>query len=435
MEMVNGTLLIPANDLTFHGTTEPFTLVNLSVVGGGPGSQYKCNETIIADGDGMFEAQLCPGSGHHKVAITAIDRAGNVFAMTVSISMDPVAPNIDVTYPRLHKDYWFNTSRIRVQGNVSDPGLSQWFTVWVNDNEVEVPGGVLDVTLDMEEGEHIIEIRALDQAGHTSKAQRRVRVDATPPELIIVSPDQNEFFTEEIKVNLQGEVVEENLEGLTLNSMPMATLQGLFTSALAIDEGENVFLIEAKDSAGNTAVRRLVITKDLTPPQYTTEETILDGELKDVGGKNYATTSGDAVPRLEIVFTVSEHTIVRALDGLGQAEGEGRVKLTISLVEEENSVTFILVDLAGNSAPSFTYRVTLDTTPPEIVIQGAGGTVKTKDSTHWLRGRVEPGSKLTVDGSPIKVNSDGTFNTQVDLVKGENVFHLEATDLVDLNSS
>jgi hypothetical protein len=179
----------------------------------------------------------------------------------------------------------------------------------------------------------------------------------------------------------------------------------------------------------------LVITKDLTPPQYTTEETILDGELMDVEGKMYATTSGDSVPRLEIVFTVSEHTIVKASGGLGQAEGEGRLTLIISLQEGENSVTFTLVDLAGNSAPSFTYRVTLDTTPPEIVMQGAGGPARTKDGTHWLRGRVEPGSMLTVDGSPVKVNADGTFSTQVDLVKGENVFHLEATDLVGLNSS
>jgi hypothetical protein len=340
-----------------------------------------------------------------------------------------------ITDPRPDENRWYTTTRVRVWGNVSDPGMSQWFIVWVNDQEVEVPGGVLDVTVDLEEGEHTIEVRALDQAGHSSKELVRVRVDATPPELVMVSPDQAEFFTEEIKVDLQGEVADDNLEALTLNGMPMSTVQGVFTSSLIIDEGENVFLIEATDSAGNTAVRRLVITKDLTPPQYTTEETILDGELMDVEGKMYATTSGDSVPRLEIVFTVSEHTIVKASGGLGQAEGDGSVTLTISLQEGDNSVTFTLVDLAGNPAPSFTYRITLDTTPPEIVMQGAVGPARTKDSTHWLRGRVEQGSKLTVDGSPVKVNADGTFSTQVDLVKGENVFHLEATDLVGLRSS
>ena len=435
LEMSNGTLLIPANDLKLQGTPEPHTLVDLLIVGGGHGSQYKCNETVTADGDGRFEAQLCPGPGYHDVAITATDRAGNIFTMTLGIGMDPAPPAIEITDPRPDENRVYTTTQVRVRGNIHDPGLSQWFTVWVDDQEVEVPGGVLDVTVDLEKGEHTIEVRAQDQVGHSSKVTVRVRVDITPPELDIITPDQAEFITEEIKVALQGEVADDNLEALTLNGMPMATVEGVFTSSLIIEEGENVFLIEALDSAGNTAVRRLVITKDLTPPHYTTGVTILDGELMDVDGKMYATTSGDALPKLEIVFTVSEHTIVKASGDLGQAEGEGRVTLTISLQEGENSVTFSLVDLAGNTAPSFTYRVTLDTTPPEIVIQGAGGTVRTKDRTHWLRGRVEPGSDLTVDGNPVKVNADGTFSTQVDLVKGENVFHLEATDLVGLDSS
>ena len=76
----------------------------------------------------------------------------------------------------------------------------------------------------------------------------------------------------------------------------------------------------------------------------------------------------------------------------------------------------------------------LDTTSPVIEVPGSDEPVRTKDSTHWIRGRVEIGSSLALDGEPVKVNADGSFSTQVDLVKGENVFRLEAVDKVGLTS-
>ncbi len=47
---------------------------------------------------------------------------------------------------------------------------------------------------------------------------------------------------------------------------------------------------------------------------------------------------------------------------------------------------------------------------------------------------MEVGSTLTIGGSPVTVNPDGTFNVQVDLEEGENVFSFQAVDRVGLVS-
>jgi bacillopeptidase F len=106
------------------------------------------------------------------------------------------------------------------------------------------------------------------------------------------------------------------------------------------------------------------------------------------------------------------------------------LELRVPLEEGENSFTFALTDEAGNKGESITYRIVLDQTPPQIFIIDPKAGVETKDSVYRIRGRVEEGSTLTMDGRPISVNTDGTFSVQVDLEVGDNVFLLEAVDPV-----
>ncbi len=435
IEMSNGTLLIPANDVSFSGSTEPNAVVHAWVVDAPPGTPLKCNDTVTSDDQGAFTVSVCPGQGFHTIEFISTDMAGNAWTLRLDIAMDAAPPAIVITEPRDIWDLWHTTSTITVRGNVTDPGLSEWVKVWVNGIQVEVPGGVLEVEVEVVEGESHIVIEAEDQAGHTSRGGVTVRVDTIPPDLRVITPAEETFFTTEIKVDLQGEVSDVNLGSLTLNGQPLSHVQGIFTRALTINEGENVFEIEATDVAGNVATRTLVITKDLTPPQYTLEEAVSGGELLELDGERYATGPGDVPVRVTLTFSVSEHTTVTASGGRGQVAGAGELEISFDLEEGENSVTFNLVDEAGNGASPLVYRITLDTTPPEIVVPGSDEVIRTKDRTFILMGRVEAGSTLKLNGDPLRVNADGTFSTQVDLSKGENVFLLEADDRVGLSSS
>ncbi len=430
----NGTLLVPANDVVFPGVTEPNCTVNGRVLGFPDDSPRKCNDTVPSADDGRFEVQLCPGAGFHTVLLTVTDRAGNVGATSIEIGMDATPSRIGVNEPMPEWSRWYNMTEVTLRGHVSDDGASEWFKVYVNGVEVDVPGGVLEEKISLAEGENHILIRAEDQAGYVSTKDIRILVDSIPPELRVVSPVDRTFSTKDLRVNLQGEVFDEHLGNLTMNGVRLNHLEGLFTAVLEIEEGENVFVLKATDLAGNTATETMAITRDLTPPDYTFVMDVVGGQLLDIDGSHFATGSGDAPVTITVTFTLMERATITASEGLGQVEGEGEVSIQFELVEGENQVTFTLVDMAGNVAPGLTIDVVLDTTPPLIEVPGSEEPVRTKDTTHWLRGRVEAGSSLTLDGEPLKVNADGTFTTQVDLVKGENVFHLEAVDRVGLET-
>jgi prefoldin subunit 5 len=54
----------------------------------------------------------------------------------------------------------------------------------------------------------------------------------------------------------------------------------------------------------------------------------------------------------------------------------------------------------------------------------------TTDATAFIRGWTDDDATVTVDGNGVAVNPDGTFEAEVALVEGDNVFVVEATDAV-----
>ncbi|MCK5415317.1 MAG: hypothetical protein KAJ35_08040, partial [Thermoplasmata archaeon] len=330
---------------------------------------------------------------------------------------------------------WLNSTTVLVSGVVTDNGSSAWVKGWINGEEMIDDEGNFTADLEFMEGEHTIRIDVMDEAGNSFSAAVRFKIDVTFPMIRIVMPKEDRFFTTERKVDLQGEIREDNLLEVTMNGEPLELLSGIFTAALEIEEGENVFVIEAMDLAGNVVRSTITILHDLTPPEFTFETTFQEGLTLDVDGTLYGTYAGMGIAQIGFAFQVSEPSKVTASGGLGQAEGEGTLTIEIDLEEGMNTITFTVEDEAGNAASQVTYRIVLDTTPPDIRVDDPIGELKTKEKNYRIRGRTEEGSTLTIDGEQVTVNSDGTFNIQVDLVVGENTFHLEATDMVGLTSS
>ena len=426
-------VLVNTTWITVTGRTEPYSIVHLWEVDAPPDSPYKCEDETEADEEGYFSLYVCLGAGLHQVSINATDRAGNVATISMTVAMDPNPPVVSITSPMPRA--WLNSTTVHVSGVVTDNGLSAWVKGWIDGEEMIDDEGNFTADLEYTVGEHTIRIDVMDEAGNRNSASVRFIIDITIPVIRIVSPKEDRFFTTERKVDLQGEILEDNLLEVTLNGEPIELLSGIFTAALDIEEGENSYMIQAVDMARNVARSTIIILQDLTPPEYTYETTFPEGLTADVDGTLYGTYTGTGVPRIGFAFQVSEPSRIVASGGLGQAEGEGILTIEIELEEGMNTITFTVQDEAGNAASPVTYRIVLDTTPPDIRVDDPIGEVKTKEKNYRLRGRMEEGSALTIDGEAVTVNSDGTFNIQVDLVMGQNTFHLEATDRVGLTSS
>ncbi len=429
-------MLVITIDIAITGRTEPISEVHVWEMDVPPDHPYNCNVTIMADGDGNFNATVCLGDGLHRMSITSTDRAGNVGQRTFTVAMDPTPPRLEISSPE--DEAWVNVTELDFSGFTGDGvGPSSWISGWIDGEEWFVERdevGIFTVMVELTEGMNEIVFKVVDEAGNMVTLQVTVHVDTTPPLINVVEPKELRFFTTETKIDLQGDVREGSLHELTLNWMPLDLISGIFTAALTIREGENVFVISAVDRAGNSAEVTIVILRDLMPPDFTYETAFPDGQTLDVDGTLFATYTGSGTPQLEFTFQVSEASTVTASEGRGQVEGEGNLTLTIDLEEGGNVITFSVVDEAGNAAAPVTYRIVLDTTPPEIRVDAPRGDVRTKDRNYRIRGKVEEGSTLVMNGNRVPVNPDGTFNVQVDLVVGENSFQLVATDKVGLKS-
>jgi hypothetical protein len=433
IEMPSLDYLVSTTDITFEGRTEPHSLVHIWEMGVPPNHPYYCEGNVTADAEGDFNLTLCLGAGLHNMSVSSTDRAGNTAMVGMVVRMDPYAPEVSIDSPG--DGDWSSDSRVTVTGAISDRGVSAWVKGMVQGTEVSIEDGRFSIEVGMEEGEQTVSAEVVDEAGNTASISIVVFVDTLAPVLEVVTPSEDRLFTTETRLNLQGEVVEVNLDRLTLNLLPMDVIDGLFTGALNIGEGENVFTLIAVDMAGNEVVRTITILRDLTPPVYTMATSIPEGGIMEIDATLYGTYSGSGIPSIEIAVSVSEWSQVSVSGGQGVKDGEGEIVFLLELDEGDNSFTLTVIDEAGNLADQTTYRIVLDTTSPEIRIDGPVEGIKTKDRNYRLRGRVDQDSNLKLDGVTVPLNTDGSFNVLVDLGLGENTFELEATDVVGLSST
>ncbi|MEM1823191.1 MAG: Ig-like domain-containing protein [Candidatus Hadarchaeales archaeon] len=93
------------------------------------------------------------------------------------------------------------------------------------------------------------------------------------------------------------------------------------------------------------------------------------------------------------------------------------------------------VDTGGESETAI-YRIIIDTTPSTLELT-ITGIALTETATGWfgesstntitLSGRLEPGSRMTINGNPVSVSA-GSFNTTLMLSPGTNVFRIRIVD-------
>ena len=144
---------------------------------------------------------------------------------------------------------------------------------------------------DIDEGEHIILIKAVDKAGNEAVYKLVVTIDRTPPDAAITAPDANAYVkgTVEIEVSatdalsgvskvefyIDGELVQSDLES------PYEYL--LDTTKLS--DGAHTIRVVAYDLAGNSRSVSITIYIDNTPPEILSveyEENPMSGQEVEV---------------------------------------------------------------------------------------------------------------------------------------------------------
>jgi hypothetical protein len=150
-----------------------------------------------------------------------------------------------------------NKPRITVEGIVE---LGTSLTV----NGVEIQPdeqGSFYADVDLSEGLNTIVIAAEDFLGGKKEIIHEVVLDTVPPSITIKAPQPGQV-TRDAQITIVGTT--DPTANVSINGIALQTEDGLFAHEVSLEEGENVFVIEAVDAAGNAQTTTLSIYREPT---------------------------------------------------------------------------------------------------------------------------------------------------------------------------
>lgn len=231
----------------------------------------------VSTGANSTPADLAPGTftartvtlaeGVNTITAKAVSRAGNVSASSVRVTVDTVAPRIQLTSPR--DQTLTNKKMITVTGTVDDPLA----LVKVNNTPVQVSKGTFALSgVNLVEGSNTITATAADRAGNQAQAANLIVVLKTippaPPKLSDLP-----FVTRDAAVLVAGTAEPGTQVELFVNSATRGTVKadekGNFTFKVTLAEGNNAFSAMTSDAVGNVSASSAVVNVflDTTPPR------------------------------------------------------------------------------------------------------------------------------------------------------------------------
>ncbi len=279
---------------------------------------------------------------------------------------DTTAPIVSISSPTSGDGYTTETGILDIGGSASDAsGVTS--VTWSNNM-----GGAGTATgtsswsvsgIALSEGENVIEVKALDEAGNESTDSLLVMYtipDTTAPIVSISSPTSGDGYTTETGIlDIGGSA--SDASGVTSvtwsNNMGGAgTAAGTSSwsvSGIALSEGENVIEVKALDEAGNESTDSLLVmytipdtvVEDTLAPLLTLSEPVTSGKflfIREAVIKLAGTVSDDSGVK-EVRWTISQ-------GGNGIANGTSNWEAELPLSKWWNNVTITAEDNAGNTS-------------------------------------------------------------------------------------
>lgn len=219
--------------------------------------------------------------------------------------------------------------------------------------------------------------------------------DTTPPQVRITSPANGSLLNQS-GVTVFGTVDDRTVSQVQVNGVYASVNGGNFQANLRLNEGQNSIEASATDAAGNRGSDRVSVTVDTVGPQVSI--------VAPTNGKNLTETQCNVGVRVTHNGDL-DYVEVNGVRAELFREPD-TFKATITLAEGQNlEIRAVAYDRARNSGTD-RILVNVDTTPPQV-----DGKV-----TVIVSGKVDdPSHKVTVNGTPVTVRPDGSWELTVDI--------------------
>ncbi|MFH1802324.1 MAG: LamG domain-containing protein [archaeon] len=202
---------------------------------------------------------------------------------TLNESVNPELYNVTVDYAVLNTAPVVNIL-LPANGSVFSRATSLPLNFSVNDVEANVDScwynlddganvsltDCQNITFSAGEGLHILSVFVNDSYGLESKNATFFRIDTTPPDLVIVSPQNSSYTYSNVLINLSLSDISGvgscwyNLDYSVINF----TLPGCLPTSFPFGDGSHFLIVWANDSLGNTNSSSVNFFVDATPPQW-----------------------------------------------------------------------------------------------------------------------------------------------------------------------
>ena len=379
------------------------------------------------------EYSIALSDGSYIIILVAVDRAGNIAKQTIKITVDATPPTIEILSPNTNS--FFNTTRIVIHWSADDSfsGVDH-YELYVDDNplDVNISPTVTNYTISLDEGNHIITVKAIDAFGNVGEDYVHLIIDTTPPMVEITSPMNGSISNSTIvEIYWNGQDYLSGIDHYELyvnGELINRYIPHTFISySLILDEGENLVTIRAVDKAGNVGESTLKMVVDTTPPrvEFTAPRntTVLNITTIMVSWRGEDSLSG-----------IDHYEIYVDGEPINMSIPPDQKQYEIHLGEGTYTIAIKAVDKAKNVGRS-TLRIIIDTTPPLVKIISPENNTMLNTTTITLQWEAYDNIsgiehfEVYVNGEPINVTIPPTQTRYTIILReGKNVIIVVAID-------
>ena len=378
-------------------------------------SAYQCSHN-----SGAWEPCSSPvtfnglGEGSHEVAIIASDDAGNTSLSPARYMwrVDQTAPvaSINAVEPAASVT---NSTAVMMTFSANE---SSSFECSLDGETYQTCSSPLEVS-GLGEGQHQIDVRALDVAGNSSVAASYIwSVDLTAPVLAFESVVPVAGTSNARNVSAQFSSSEAASYTCSFDGSTFMACASPFSTEISV-EGTHKLIVSAIDLAGNAANPIEVNWRmDFSSPQIS------------FGTMVPSASSVINSAALTVNVTATEPvTYTSVLDGADLGQSVSPIELT-ALAEGPHQLVLTAVDVAGNVANTITHDFTVDLTAPVVVLNAAALSGTTNQTSNTFAFSVNEMAIFECNFNGSGFGACATPYSVAGLIEGTHIFQVRAQD-------
>jgi RHS repeat-associated protein len=365
---------------------------------------------VTLNGESFVQASEVRAEGRYVLRAVATDAVGNVTRVERSFRLDLTGPVVSGLAPA--NGSVVGGTPVGLSGACEDA-----LTVTVNGTAAAVAGGRFAlIGAPLSEGENLLNVEAMDEAGNRTTLAWRLALDTVAPALTITSPSTG-TLTGSSTLTVQGMASDAHLAGVTVQGRQASMAGNTFlVQNVPLGEGSNVLEAEATDRAGHATRASVTVERDTTAPVVNIASPATGSRLGD--------------PRVAVRGTVTDaHLEGVRVNGVAATMTGDLFEAVLTLPEGETAITAEARDRLGNVGRA-SATLTVDLRAPQVVITSPEQSALLRAQPVTVTGTVSGSDvqQVSVNGSAAAVSGQSFSAGAIPLLEGPNDLVARATN-------